>query len=322
MLIHLALEGERITGASEEGGIVTTADEKRDPFHVPLPPEAPVPGTAVDQGIPEWAPPLPTTAPPVPAQPRPASLPEPRRAGREGRGEDWWTKKADPANPWPAPDSLAPPEEPDETDDDEAAGHSHDLAMAVDEGGREHSHGVPAQEPERPVRVDKEPVDESGGRARVFEQVREEFAPLVAEVRALQDRFARPYEPSDDMQENAKRLRWMRIRRYGFPLGIALVPLPPTLPGVGAVVGGNSLAGMYASIPESLQVSSGWSPGWAAVAVLAPTSVAVVRFARHLKARRKPGFTLRIVVSAMVCGSVMYGPVGAYAIYIMNGHIA
>lgn len=42
MLIHFALQGERITGASEEGGNMTTADEKTDPYHVPLPDEVPV----------------------------------------------------------------------------------------------------------------------------------------------------------------------------------------------------------------------------------------------------------------------------------------
>src|SRR4051794_11283960 len=42
LMIQLALEGERITGASEEGGNVTTAEEKSDPFHVPLPDEVPV----------------------------------------------------------------------------------------------------------------------------------------------------------------------------------------------------------------------------------------------------------------------------------------
>ncbi|MFJ3169302.1 hypothetical protein ACIPJK_00835 [Streptomyces roseus] len=48
MLIHLALRGERITGASEEGGKMTTADEKADPFHVPLPDEVPVPAARAE----------------------------------------------------------------------------------------------------------------------------------------------------------------------------------------------------------------------------------------------------------------------------------
>ncbi|MFD4525511.1 hypothetical protein ACFWP7_16620 [Streptomyces sp. NPDC058470] len=53
MLIHLALEGERITGASEEGGNVTTADEKTDPFHVPLPDEVPVPAPRTEAAGPD-----------------------------------------------------------------------------------------------------------------------------------------------------------------------------------------------------------------------------------------------------------------------------
>ncbi|MFF7953727.1 hypothetical protein [Streptomyces griseorubiginosus] len=58
MMIHLALEGERITGASEEGGHVTTAEEQCDPFHVPLPDEVPVhnsPGSAGAGGGPRPA---------------------------------------------------------------------------------------------------------------------------------------------------------------------------------------------------------------------------------------------------------------------------
>lgn len=42
LVLQLALTGERISGASEEGGNVTTAEEKSDPFHVPLPDEVPV----------------------------------------------------------------------------------------------------------------------------------------------------------------------------------------------------------------------------------------------------------------------------------------
>ncbi|MER5372659.1 hypothetical protein [Streptomyces sp. NPDC002553] len=42
LVLQLALAGERISGASEEGGIVTIAEEKSDPFHVPLPDEVPV----------------------------------------------------------------------------------------------------------------------------------------------------------------------------------------------------------------------------------------------------------------------------------------
>ncbi|WP_189971437.1 hypothetical protein [Streptomyces violascens] len=324
MLIQLALEGERITGASEEGGIVTTADEKSDPFHVPLPAELPAPAPQMPsaQAVPEGAPPLPTTAPALPAQPRPSPAPEPRRPVREGRGEDWWTKQTDPSNPWPTPASLAPPEEPQDSDGDEYTGQSHDLAPVDDAPGREHSRGEPTEARVDPEPLVKEPVGESGDQDTVAKEVRQGFAPLVDEVRALADRFARPYVPSEDPVEDRNRLRWRRIRLYGIPLGIALVPLPPTLPGVGTVVGGYSLAGMYASIPQSLQVSSGWSLGWAAAAALAPTCVVVVRFASRLKARQKPGFTLRIVTSSMVCGSVMYGPVGTYALYLMNGHIA
>ncbi|MFF7115627.1 hypothetical protein ACFY91_25405 [Streptomyces albogriseolus] len=62
MMIHLALKGERITGASEEGGHVTTAEEQSDPFHVPLPDEVPVhnspqssPGSAGAGGGPQPA---------------------------------------------------------------------------------------------------------------------------------------------------------------------------------------------------------------------------------------------------------------------------
>ncbi|MCX4826436.1 hypothetical protein OG883_43130 [Streptomyces sp. NBC_01142] len=318
MLIHFALQGERITGASEEGGFVTTADEKSDPFHVPLPVEVPAAAPVVPDGtgIPEGAPPLPSKAPYVPAQTRPAASTESLRPVRAGRGDDWWTKGKDPNNPWASPTSLTPQE------DDETAGQSREPAPVEDEPGREHSRGEREETPVIPGPIVKEPADEDSGQGSVTAQVREAFAPVAAELRELRGRFARPYEPSDDAVENGKRLRWMRIRRYGIPLGVALIPLPPTLPGVGDVVGGYSLAAMYASIPQSLQVSSGWSLGWAAVAALAPTCFVVLRFARHLKARRKPGFTLRIVTSAMVCGSVMYGPVGAYVLYLMNGHIA
>ncbi|MFE7485044.1 hypothetical protein [Streptomyces sp. NPDC057552] len=53
LLIHLALQGERITGASEEGGKMTTADEKTDPFHVPLPEEVPAPAVRAETPAPD-----------------------------------------------------------------------------------------------------------------------------------------------------------------------------------------------------------------------------------------------------------------------------
>ncbi|TLQ39301.1 hypothetical protein [Streptomyces marianii] len=53
LLIHLALQGERITGASEEGGTMTTADDKTDPFHVPLPDEVPVPAARAEALVPD-----------------------------------------------------------------------------------------------------------------------------------------------------------------------------------------------------------------------------------------------------------------------------
>ncbi|WP_332756977.1 hypothetical protein [Streptomyces sp. MT206] len=53
LLIHLALQGERITGASEEGGNMTTADEKTDPFHVPPPDEMPVPAARAEVPAPD-----------------------------------------------------------------------------------------------------------------------------------------------------------------------------------------------------------------------------------------------------------------------------
>ncbi|WP_432137286.1 hypothetical protein [Streptomyces sp. bgisy154] len=312
LLIRLALAGERITGASEEGGNVTTADETSDPFHVPLPPEVPV-----DNGIPEWAPPLPTQAPTIPAQPDlAAASAESRRPMREGRGDDWWTQRRDPSNPWPAPASLAPP------DEDEDTGQDHEAAPVETEPAREHRREADAELPVNPDPVVTKEDDQTDGRGQITQQMREAFAPVVAELRDLRGRFERPYEPSDDPVENGKRLRRMRIRRYGIPLGVALCPIPPMLPGIGPVLGGYSLASTYASIPQSLQADSGWSLGWAAAAAVVPTSLVVVRFAAHLKARRKPGFTLRVATSAMVCGSVMYGPVGAYALYLMNGHIA
>ncbi|MFD6329204.1 hypothetical protein ACFWGI_06445 [Streptomyces niveus] len=54
MLIHLALDGERISGAFEEGGTMTTADENPDPRHAPLPDDGPgtLPLSApVDTGV-------------------------------------------------------------------------------------------------------------------------------------------------------------------------------------------------------------------------------------------------------------------------------
>ena len=310
LLIPLALAGERITGASEEGGNMTNAGETPDPFHVPLPPEV-----QVDNRIPEWAPPLPAKAPKIPAQPERANA-ESRRPLREGRGDDWWTQRRDPSNPWPAPASLAPPEE------DEDAGQDHEVAPVETEPAREHRREPYVEPPVNPDPVVTKEDDQDDGRGQITQQVREAFAPVVAELRDLRGRFERPYEPSDDPVENSKRLRRMRIRRYGVPLLVAICPIPPMLPGIGQVLGGYSLASTYASIPQSLQADSGWPLGFAAAAALAPTSLVVVRFAAHLKARRKPGFTLRVATSAMVCGSVMYGPVGAYALYLMNGHIA
>ncbi|WP_329020540.1 hypothetical protein [Streptomyces sp. NBC_01601] len=309
LMIQLALAGERVSGASEEGGIVTTADETADRHHGSLPPEAPS-----DSTIPEWAPPLPTKAPEVPLQKAPAAE-EPRRPMREGRGGDWWTRPVDSGSPWPSPGSLAPAEE------DDSAGHEREPQPS-DEGDTAREH--PRHEAE-PV-VNPEPVvkesDGDDGRGHITQQVRDAFTPLLAEVRDLRARFERPYEPSDDAVENGKRLRRIRIRRYGIPLVLVLCPIPPVTPFVGPVLGGYSLASVYASIPQSLEADSGWSMGWAAVAALAPTSLVVVRLAAHLKARSKPGFTLRVATSAMVCGSVMYGPVGAYVLYLMNGHIA
>lgn len=56
MMIHLALRGERITGASEEGGNMTTADEKTDPLHIPLPHDTPVTATGEEHMGPDGAP--------------------------------------------------------------------------------------------------------------------------------------------------------------------------------------------------------------------------------------------------------------------------
>ncbi|MFJ4700583.1 hypothetical protein ACIP5N_21610 [Streptomyces sp. NPDC088768] len=51
--IRLALQGERIAGASEEGGKMTAADEKTDSFHVPLPEEVPVPAGHAEAPAPD-----------------------------------------------------------------------------------------------------------------------------------------------------------------------------------------------------------------------------------------------------------------------------
>ncbi|MFF8994028.1 hypothetical protein ACF09H_29690 [Streptomyces sp. NPDC014983] len=123
LLIHLALQGERITGASEEGANMTTADEMPDPFHVPLPDEVPVPAArteeAPDEGqetvemsvpapadaavdapvdvvdaqvsAPEAASPAPrgSGAEPV-IPPKPKSPPQPPENCPEESGPDWW----------------------------------------------------------------------------------------------------------------------------------------------------------------------------------------------------------------------------------------
>ncbi|MCX4826527.1 hypothetical protein OG883_43605 [Streptomyces sp. NBC_01142] len=69
MLIHFALQGERITGASEEGGNMTTADEKTDPFHVPLPAEVPVPAPHPEAAGRDGGQVTATTSVPAPADP-------------------------------------------------------------------------------------------------------------------------------------------------------------------------------------------------------------------------------------------------------------
>ncbi|MET9779336.1 hypothetical protein ABZ023_34705 [Streptomyces sp. NPDC006367] len=123
LLIHLALQGERITGASEEGGNMTTADEKTDPFHVPLPDEVPVPAARAEEAPagdrktaekPVEAPadaavdapvdgvdaqvrasedeslaPRGSEAEPV-IPPKPASPPQPPDNAPETAGPDWW----------------------------------------------------------------------------------------------------------------------------------------------------------------------------------------------------------------------------------------
>ncbi|KFG71424.1 hypothetical protein FM21_34665 [Streptomyces mutabilis] len=135
LLIHLALQGERITGASEEGGNMTTADEKTDPFHVPLPDEVPVPaarteeapdrdhktaqtsapapaGAAVDAPVdvvdeqisaPEDTSPAPrgSGAEPV-IPPKPKAPPQPPDNGPERPGSDWWGGARDQSKTTPA----------------------------------------------------------------------------------------------------------------------------------------------------------------------------------------------------------------------------
>lgn len=135
LLIHLALQGERVTGASEEGGNMTTADEKTDPFHVPLPDEVPVPEARAEEApdggrkTAETSAPAPVDAavdapvdgvdaqvsatedaPPAPRgsgaepviPPKPKSPPQPPKNGPEETAADWWRRARDQSKTTPA----------------------------------------------------------------------------------------------------------------------------------------------------------------------------------------------------------------------------
>ncbi|MEO3976811.1 hypothetical protein [Streptomyces sp. CAU 1734] len=112
MLIHLALEGEQITGAFEEGGTVTSADD--DPYHVPLPAEVPMPRPEPPGALPAEVPPTSASTPaeadasasadetvddPVDGVDAQVSAPEVVKAPAQGSG-------AEPAAP---PPPTAPP---------------------------------------------------------------------------------------------------------------------------------------------------------------------------------------------------------------------
>ncbi|MER8119094.1 hypothetical protein [Streptomyces sp. NPDC094031] len=136
MLIHLALQCERITGASEEGGNMTTSHEKTDPFHVPLPDEVPVPAprtvapapdggqetaetplqapadAAVDAPVDgvdaqvsdvEEASSAPRGSGPEPVlPPRPSSPPKPPEKAQDETRPDWWRGARDRPKTTPA----------------------------------------------------------------------------------------------------------------------------------------------------------------------------------------------------------------------------
>ncbi|MBQ0891445.1 hypothetical protein KBZ94_42285 [Streptomyces sp. RM72] len=136
LLIHLALQGERVTGASEEGGNMTTADEKTDPFHVPLPDEVPVPAARTEAPAPDSGQEAAKTSTPAPADaavdapvdvvdaqvsapedapsaprgsgaepvipPMPKSPPQPPENGPEETVSDWWRGARDQPKTTPA----------------------------------------------------------------------------------------------------------------------------------------------------------------------------------------------------------------------------
>jgi hypothetical protein len=150
---------------------------------------------------------------------------------------------------------------------------------------------------------------------------RRAVGPRAAEdFEAVFERLNPQFVPSDDAVVHRRRLRWLRARRYGVPITIAVAPIPPFLPFIGPLFQGFSLARTYALVPRSLQLQDGLGPGTAAVVALIPGVVFGWWCVRCFKARRKPGFTLRLVTFTLLIGWLEFGPAFSATVHLLSGN--
>ncbi|WP_369380348.1 hypothetical protein [Streptomyces sp. cg36] len=299
-------------------------------LHVPLPPEQPMP-VPVEPPEPEWWQ-QPGAYEPVPATPSQAVPPKPTTPppASEDQEESRFVTPTMPTAPPTA--HLLDQDDPVEGDEDVDGQEQPDTRA---ERRRLRRVRLP-----RPRRADPDPDtgdseapaaedadQEQGPRGDdgywpvVGAEIRQGFEPLRNEVAAL---TAHLYavkvgeEEAASPRKLAHAVRTGRFKRYAPALALPLIPIPPFVP----AVGGFSLAKVYASVPQSMAADMHTGVAIAAAVSLVPAAVLVWRVGKHLKARTKPGFTLRVATATSLIGSLLYGPIGAYALYLTNGVVA
>ena len=144
--------------------------------------------------------------------------------------------------------------------------------------------------------------------------------PRAAEdFQAVFERLNPTFVPSDEVAVHRRRLRWLRARRYGVALALAVVPVPEFLPWIGPMFHGYSLAATYACVPKSLQVDVGFEPGAAAAVAFVPGLLLGRRCVRHFKVRAKVGFLLRVATFVLLIGVLEYAPVFPFTVHLLTG---
>ena len=162
-----------------------------------------------------------------------------------------------------------------------------------------------------------EPEPEEADRVPRWRRI---VGPRAAEdFQAVFERLNPTFVPSDEVALHRRRLRWLRARRYGVALAVAVVPVPEFLPWIGPMFHGYSLAATYACVPQSLQVDIGFEPGAAAAVAFVPGLLLGRRCVRHFKVRAKVGFLLRVATFVLLIGVLEYAPVFPFTVHLLTG---